>query len=186
MTDNYGFLKGALIGGVVAGVAGLLLAPKPGNELVQDILDTYESAQKNGHDFVDVVREKGASLARCYNQKEEETDYTAFLIGGAIGAVIAGVAALMLAPDSGRKLRRALGNQYDDILDKANDFVKQTGKKGAHMIDEVSDWKDTLVDLINKLSHNSKGKHHSSSKINDILGLAHVGLNLFHEFQKRR
>jgi hypothetical protein len=53
-------------------------------------------------------------------------------------------------------------------------------------MDEMSDWKDTLVDLINKLSHSTKGKNQSSSKINDILGLAHLGLNLFSQFQKRR
>lgn len=188
MTDSNRFLTGALIGGVVAGIAGLLLAPKAGSELVDDILETYDHAQKNGHDFVNAIKEKGSSFARGYThqEEEEETDYSSFLIGGAIGAVIAGVAALMLAPDSGHKLRRALGKHYDEIIDKANDFVKHTEKNGEHVIDEISDWKETLVELINKLSHKSKGKNHSSTKIDDILGLAQVGLNLFHQLQSRR
>lgn len=185
MADSNRFFHGLLIGGVVAAVAGLLLAPKPGNELVDDILDTYKSAQKNGHDFVEALKEKGSSLKRYYNHEEEETDYSSFMIGGAIGAVVAGIAALMLAPDSGNKLRHALGKQYNEIVEKANDFVAEAEHKKEFVMDEISDWKEILSDLIHKLSHNNKrGKH--SSKIDDILGLASIGLNLFHQLKNRR
>lgn len=185
MSDGNGFMKGVLIGGLVGGIAGILFAPKAGSELIDDILETYDSAQKNGHDFVEAIKQKGKGLARFYNGEEEEkTDYTTFLIGGAIGAVVAGLAALLLAPDSGKKLRKLLGKQYDEIVEKAEDFVNTAGETREYVMDGVNDWKNTLSDLIKKLSNAPKKGH--SSKINDILDLAHLGLGLYQQLQKRR
>ncbi len=189
MTGTNGFLKGALIGGALAGVVGLLLAPKPGAALLQDILDTYDAAQKNGHDFIETIKEKGACLTHWSEEEEcDECDHS-FLVGGALGAVIAGIAALLLAPASGKKLRKLLGDQYDDIVEKAEDFTSKVGDKGRHVIDEVNDWRGTLASLVNKLSHSApKGKHphhRNGSHVNDILDLAHLGIRLYQQFQKR-
>lgn len=181
-----GFLKGALIGGVVAGLTGLLLAPKAGSKIIEDILDTYENAQKNGHDFVDTIKAKGASLSHYLNGEEEEEDHSTLLIGGAIGAVIAALAVLLLAPDSGKNLKKILGKQYSGIRDKAEDYVSRVHEKGEDVMEEVNDWKETLGELVQKLSHRQKGKRRNSSKIDDILDLAHVGLNLYKQFQSRR
>ena len=179
MTHN-GFLKGILIGGVAAGVCALLLAPKPGAKLLEDILNTYDHAKKNGHNFIDALKEKGASLTKMH-QKEE--NHTPFLVGISLGAVVAGIAALLLAPDSGRKLRKLLGEEYDDIIGKAKDFASTVEETGEYALDELNDWKNTLASLIKKLSHNTAKGHF---KINDILDLAQAGLGLFHQFQSRR
>lgn len=186
MTEGNGFLKGALIGGVLAGIAGLLLAPKSGALLVKDILDIYDSAQKNGHDFIEAIKEKGSCLTQWGEEEQQCNHHYPLLIGGALGAIIGGVAALLLASDSGNKLKKALGNQYDDIRGKAEDFISLVEKKGSHALDEVNDWKETLTELISKLSHITKGKHNYHSKIDEILNLARVGIHLYQQFQNRR
>lgn len=187
MKDGNGFIKGALIGGVLAGVAGLLLAPKSGSMLVHDILDIYDYAQKNGNDFIEAIKEKGSCLTSWGEEKEECGHHGSLLIGAALGAVVGGVAALLLAPDSGKKLRKVLGKQYEDIREQAEDFVSSMEEKGSDIIHEVSDWKDTLMDLINKLSPSTvKGKTNRHSNIDQILNLAQVGMHLYQQLQNRR
>ena len=185
MGDTNGFIKGALIGGLVAGAAGLLLAPKPGSKLLQDIMETYDHAQKNGHDLVETIKKKGSCLTHCWDGEECE-NHSSLLIGGVIGAVIAGIAALMLAPDSGKQLRRLLGKQYTEIVGKAEDFVSNVGEKGKHVVDEVYEWEETLADLVSKLTRSAKSKVQHSSKINDILDLAHLGIRMYRQLQNRR
>ena len=41
-----------------------------------------------------------------------------FLLGAVIGGTAAAVAALLLAPESGKNLRNKLAKQADDLLDK--------------------------------------------------------------------
>jgi gas vesicle protein len=180
-----GFLKGALIGGVAAGIAGLLLAPKSGSKLIKDILDTYDFAQKNGHDFIEAVKEKSASITRSIDEGESES-HSSLLIGIALGAVVSGIAALLLAPSSGKKMRRLLGDQYDDIREKAEDFVSSVGERGEKVINGVNDWKETLTDLVNKLSHNGSHGRHAHSNGDRVVSLAKLGLNLYQQLQSRR
>lgn len=187
MKDSNGFIKGALIGGVLAGIAGLLLAPKSGSMLIHDILDIYDSAKKNGDDFIEAIKEKGSCLNNWGEQKEECNHHYSILIGGALGAVVGGVAALLLAADSGKKLRKVLGKRYDDIRGQAEDFVSSMEEKGSNVIHEVNDWKDTLMDLINKLSHSTiKGKTNQHSNIDQIVNLAQIGVHLYQQLQNRR
>ena len=183
MTDMKEFVKGALIGGAIAGIAGLLLAQKPGSMLMNDISDMYDTAQQKGNDFVEAMKEKGSCLTAC---AEDESDvHSSFLIGGALGAIIGGVAALLLAPSSGKKLRKVLGNQYDDFREQAESFISTLEKKGSSAVHEMNDWKDTLADLINKLTKvSSKRKNHYDSNIDQILNLAQIGINLYQQLQK--
>lgn len=189
MGDANGFIKGALVGGLVAGTAGLLLAPKPGAKLVEDILDAYDSAQKNSRDFVETVKKKGACLSHCWEDEECNGDHSSLLMGAAIGAVIAGIAALLLAPDSGKKIRKLLGDQYSDIVEKAEGFASTVGSKGKQVIDEVWSWEETLAELIRKLSQGitAKGKRsRSDTKIEDILDLAQLGIRFYQQMNSRR
>lgn len=185
---NNGFIKGALIGGVLAGVAGLLMAPKAGNQLIEDIVDIYNNAQQNGKEFFDAVKEKGSCLANLSCREEESDDHSSLLMGLILGALVAGVTALLLAPQSGKKMRKILGSQYEDIREKAEDFVSSVEKKGEKFIGGATEWKDSLADLVSKLaskaSKNSKNNSHSS--INDILDLANMGLNVYQKLQSRR
>lgn len=174
-----GFVKGALIGSVVAGIAGLLLAPKAGSELLDDILETYDSAQKNGHDFVAALKEK---TARLTGESESET-HSSLMLGVVLGAVVSGIAALLLAPESGKKMRKVLGNQYDHIRHKAEDFVSAVEDKSEKVIDEVEEWKDIFANLVSKFSQKA---NRSSNKTNQIAELAKLGITLYQQLQNRR
>lgn len=195
-----GFIKGALIGSVIAGITGLLLAPKAGNKLIEDILDIYHSAHENGQDFIDALRErgsdlsdslreKGAYLKGFYSHEEEDNNHSALVMGLIVGALVSGVTALLLAPQSGKKMRKILGNQYDDIREKAEDFVSSVDEKRERLLNGASVWKDSLTDLVNKLSSSaSKNKKSSaySSQLNNVIDLANIGLNLYQQLKRRR
>jgi len=185
--DN-GFIKGALIGGVLAGVAGILLAPKAGNQLIEDIVDVFNNAQHNGKGFFDAVKEKGSCLANLRFKEEETTEYSSLLMGLILGSLVAGITALLLTPQSGKKMRKILGSQYDDICVRAEDFVSSVEKKGEKIVGEACEWKDSLTDLVNKLTSSRKSSKNSSShsSINDILDLANMGLNVYQKIQNRR
>lgn len=60
-----GFLLGALAGGVVGSITALLLAPKPGKELRQDISD---GAQKVGETTVKVAGQVGDTTGKIAKQ----------------------------------------------------------------------------------------------------------------------
>lgn len=62
-------LIGGVIGGVVGATVGLLLAPKSGEELRQDFVDTYEDISEKTHDFTEEVSKKGKSFAKTANSK---------------------------------------------------------------------------------------------------------------------
>ena len=74
---NYNFLTGLLFGGVLGGVAALLLAPKSGKELRTDIQDTGKKAiheteaffDKAGH-RVSEARQRARGLWGCIKEKK--------------------------------------------------------------------------------------------------------------------
>jgi gas vesicle protein len=53
------FFTGLLIGGIVGGLASLLLAPKSGKELRADIKETGEEALTGRRNFLISKKEKG-------------------------------------------------------------------------------------------------------------------------------
>lgn len=178
-------LKGALIGGILGGAAALLLAPKSGQELRDDIEDTYRKLSATTQDVAENLRQTGRKCLHPFQEdEEEENQNSSFLVGGAIGAVIGVVAALLLAPQSGNELRDALGEKYETIREKAGDFASDLNAKRRNAIDQVGDWKDTLTTIISKLS-NRKGKK-SQLRLDEILDWAGLGLSLMQQLQKRR
>jgi gas vesicle protein len=81
---NHNFFTGLLFGGVLGGVAALLLAPKAGNELRADIKETGEKAiheteaffGKAGHQ-VSEARQRARHLWGCIKEKKgNEPSYT--------------------------------------------------------------------------------------------------------------
>lgn len=180
------FLKGALVGGVLGGLAALLLAPKAGKNLRADICDGYDSINKHSHNLVDSFKEQSNNLLNKFNgeAEEEESSHT-MLIGGAVGTVVGLLAALLLAPESGCKLRERLGDKYEEIQSKAAKAAKGFDKTRHSIEDKIDDWKDLLSTVVSKFSDVKSGKR-SSSKSNDIFELASLGLRLYDQFQKRR
>lgn len=177
-------LKGALIGGILGGAAALLLAPKSGSELRDDIENTYRKLSDTTHDVAENLRKTGHKCLHPFEECEEENHTSPFLVGGAIGAVIGVVAALLLAPQSGGALREALGEKYETIREKAEDFASDINSKRRSAMDQVGDWKDTLTTIIGKLS-SRKGKK-SGLHLDEIMDWAGLGLSLMQQLQKRR
>lgn len=59
------FLIGGLAGGVLGAVAGLLLAPKSGEELREDIMETYDDVSEYAHD----VAKRGKGFAKSSQKR---------------------------------------------------------------------------------------------------------------------
>jgi len=133
--EQHDFIKGALVGGAVAGIFALFFAPKSGKALRDDIVEGYNSINEHTHDYADDIKEKANDVklkAHEFIDKMrgiEHHDNHAFMIGGISGAVIGALAGLLLAPQSGNKLREKLGDKYEDIYDKAKDTYEQMQKK---------------------------------------------------------
>jgi gas vesicle protein len=60
--------------------------------------------------------------------------FTLLLVGVAIGAV----AALLMAPKTGKQMRRTLRRKYEDAREAVDDF----GDQASDWIDKSSDWAD--------------------------------------------
>ena len=181
MRQTNDFLKGALIGCVVGGVAALLNASKSGKELRQDIADGCNCIKDTGYEFSENIKKKGQSLMHPFAEEEEESDHS-FIIGSAIGVVVSALAALMLAPQSGEKLRASLGDKYDDVRTKAEGFVNNVNAKGHYVAEELDDLKDFLNTIVGKLSHSKTKKN--QWHLDDIVDYANLGLRLFQKLKK--
>lgn len=187
--EQKNFLKGALLGGVLGGVTALLVAPKSGRELREDIADGYTSFSERSHDFADDIKKQSYCLLergqKMFNGVEE--NHNTFLTGGAIGAVIGAVAALLLAPQAGFKLREHLGDSYDEIREKAEEVVRGFNDKKHNLQDKIEDWRDTFSTIVEKLSQSSrKGSKGGYSKIDELVEWANLGLRLYHQLHNRR
>lgn len=189
--DHNHFLKGALIGGCIAGLAALFMAPKSGKQLRNQILDGYNTITESSREQFDNIKEKTQGLidsmqGKTSTGKAHHEDHNAFLMGSLAGAVLGALAGLLLAPHSGNKLREKLGDEYEEIYDKAKGVIDrvQNGKKNFQH--ELEDWKDIFSHLVAKFSSNSSKKKNAGSYLNDIADWASLGLRLYHEVQNRR
>jgi gas vesicle protein len=72
MADNGGMLKGAIIGGFVGAVAALLLAPKAGRELREDIKDRYIDVQDRTKQIITDVGTKTQEVVKQVGEQASE------------------------------------------------------------------------------------------------------------------
>lgn len=176
------FTKGALIGSCLGGIAAILLAPKSGKALREDIANGYKSIAQQASSYTDEIQNKAYDFknkAQKYCKGEtEEPDSNAYIIGALGGVALGSLAALLLAPESGAKLREHIGDQYGTICDKTEKFAKEIKQKSHQCEEKLVDWKDTLVEIIEKLPSAAKKK--TNHGIGDVLDWAKLGLQFFH------
>jgi gas vesicle protein len=151
-------LTPVLIGTAVGAGTALLIAPKSGKELRKDLKrisrktgrqvaevidegrDIYVDSRKAVARFVDngkKMYEEGAERLDKLVHKKKERSFTAPLVAGGI---LAGAAvALLLAPKSGKALRKDIkeiaadaGEKVDSVVEKGKNLYKEVGKKIAH------------------------------------------------------
>lgn len=77
-----------------------------------------------------------------------------FFLGALFGASIAGVAALLYAPKSGKELRRDIANEIDRLVEETEEYVDYAVERGVEMYDTASvatdDIKVNLKESANK------------------------------------
>ncbi|MBA3239267.1 MAG: YtxH domain-containing protein [Parachlamydiaceae bacterium] len=187
--DQNDFLKGALIGGCVAGVLAIFLAPKSGKALRQDIADGCDTINKESKRYAGEISDRAHSFMDALQgieHEELEDNSHAYLAGGAAGAILGALAGLLLAPKSGEKLREYFGDEFDHMRDKAKSVVEDVYDKEQHFEDKLGDWKDILVNIVDKLSHVQNKKGSKGNSLGKIFDWATIGLQLYHKVQGGR
>ena len=77
-----------------------------------------------------------------------------FFLGALFGGVVAGVAALLFAPKSGRELRDDIGQEMDELIDLAYDYTDYAVEHGSRIVDVASEaGKDIKINLQNTADH---------------------------------
>jgi gas vesicle protein len=175
------FVVGAAVGSLLGGVAALLVAPKSGRKLRDDICDVYCNMSDRTQDFANRGKSfaKGlggqtrgwASKARSAvdgarrtvrgwrGEEEEEETTSDFLIGGLVGGILGATAGLLLAPKSGDKLRRDLADAYEDISDRTQDFKEDMTRRGRSFAknarSRTNKWINLAKDVVDGLTEES-------------------------------
>lgn len=128
------FLKGSLLGALLGAGTGLLLAPKSGKELRDNISNGYAYINEKTHGLTDQIASRGYKVLHPL-EKEKQHDH-AFLIGGIAGALLGATISSLLAPQSGSKLRKTLGKTCENIVDASEDILS----KGKEASNDAMDW----------------------------------------------
>ena len=110
------FLIGTLVGGLLGTATALLLAPKSGTKLRQDLSDKCCEVS-------DAVQ-NWELLKNAFQEAEKPPVVsTNMIIGGIIGGGLAAATSLLLAPKAGKNLRKNIADVYLEIAD--SDYVSQ-------------------------------------------------------------
>lgn len=79
-----------------------------------------------------------------------------FIIGATIGTLLGTASALLLAPKSGKKIRKDLSDFYEDVTDKTQDIAEKVAKRSKYFMDNVQsqtcDWTDKAKCLMSDMS----------------------------------
>ena len=82
------------------------------------------------------------------DSEHRSCDRSALTLGLALlclGLAAGAITALLLAPQSGKQLRRQLRRKYEDARDVVDDWSEQAGdwiERGSEWADKASDWAD--------------------------------------------
>jgi gas vesicle protein len=75
--DGKDFIMGAIVGGLLGAMAALLLAPKSGRELRQDITEQYGTISEKTQQLASTVSEKTQQIASTVGEKTANIAKTA-------------------------------------------------------------------------------------------------------------
>jgi gas vesicle protein len=183
--EQHDFIKGALIGGCLGGALALFLAPQMGRKLYDEVTDGYNYLTGQAQDYTDDIKEQANSFLDSWTCDES---CNALMLGSVGGAVIGALAALLLAPESGRQLRKRLGSEYEAICEKAKDVMSDVNKTGENIEQKLEDWKDIFSTIADKLSISKRKSSGRSPRevVDDIWDWANLGLNLYNKVHARR
>ena len=75
----------------------------------------------------------------------------AFLLGAFIGGLIGGATALLLAPTSGKKLRRKISDKAEDFYEEAQEYYETGKDKAEELYREGKKKVSSIVDDAKKI-----------------------------------
>jgi gas vesicle protein len=94
--------------------------------------------------------------------RENNSTVKPFLLGAIIGGTIGALTALLLAPKSGRELRRDIADTSSDIYDRTSDFVNNTiqdgRRKAQTIIDAAKRQADSILSATSEFCEDAKEK----------------------------
>lgn len=168
------FAIGAAVGSLLGSVAALLIAPKSGKRLRQDICDTYcdisdktQDLASRSKSFARSVgcqtcdwKSKAKSALKAVKgmvgEQAEEECAKDLLIGGVAGCVLGAVVGLLLAPKEGESLRQDLVDSYEDVSERTQEFANGISKKGRIYAKKArknaNKWLDFARDIVDDLT----------------------------------
>lgn len=172
------FIVGAAVGSLLGSVAALLVAPKTGKELCDDISDTCCTITDKTHDLANkgkcLAKDLGCQThhwvnkAKCIvngaaktvkgwvSEEEEEDTTRELLIGGLIGGVLGATVGLLLAPKAGTDLRQDIADTYEDISERTQNFADNMTKRGKSFAkttrSKANKWLDFAKNIVDDLT----------------------------------
>lgn len=178
------FVVGAAVGSLLGSVAALLIAPKTGDKLRNDICDAYCNMADKTQDLASrgrslakdigcqtcdwaskaksVVEDATKTVKGWVSEEEEEDTTRDLLIGGLIGGVLGAAVGLLLAPKPGEELRHDLAETYEDLSDKAQDFTNNVTKRGKSFAktaqSKANKWLSLAQSVVENLAEDAQGK----------------------------
>ncbi|ADU31519.1 YtxH domain-containing protein [Evansella cellulosilytica] len=143
------FLIGTFIGGVIGASAALLLAPKSGKDLRQDINDQAKIAKERTTDWTHQAIERGNQLATSARQSTSEFART-----------VSDRSTTLL--ERAKDLARSVRNDVDDLTESAdsltNDLEGISEEIAASVKKEVEDLQRSVEQLVKEVEEKEKNK----------------------------
>lgn len=139
-------------------------------------------------------------------EDNNNTQAKSLLAGIILGGIVGATAALLLAPKSGKEIRRDLSRTYEDVSETAHDLAHSVSKKGhryannisgqaGEWTDKVKEFLDVVSDGVSHFSHlaNKEASHikdsaeeNIHSKLQNVIDIASIGLNLWKSAGNKR
>lgn len=207
--ESKDFLVGAAIGGLLGSVSALLMAPKTGKELREDINDIYcdvaektQEVSKKGkevinnfrsakhHSLTDKAKELVSDVVGWVRDEEEDKEgMSSLVVGSIVGGIVGVVAGLLLAPKAGSKLRDDISDTYSDLSKKSHKMIKNAKSKTHSWIDTVTDIVESFTDKAKETGDELGDKAEdllNNNKVKQILEWVSIGSQLWKHTKGRR
>jgi gas vesicle protein len=107
-----------------------------------------------------------------------------FIIGATIGSLLGSASAFLLAPKTGKKMRRDISDLYDELFEKTQDLACMISKKGKCLVNDASgqsDWtskaKSLMSDLADRINFFKKEEAQDTCQVKEfVIGAVAGGL----------
>lgn len=177
--EGTNFIVGAIIGGLVGTVGALLLAPKAGKKIRQDLSDLYENFGERGMGTAEKFAKSSRNFASQLNEEVHDwTDRASdllyrlksggckslsgqchgkdFVIGALAGGALGVIAGLFFAPEPGDAFREAIMDRYEDLNDRTQAYANSLHKKGRKFAktarSKTGQWLDLARRIVDDLA----------------------------------